>query len=189
MNRMILFLLLSAMFLGCSRRPESPEPNISGITEYKLESNPQEISPKMYNWEVLLTKEDSKNRSYEIIQTIRPMEESLTENRATTNILIDKKMIVPNQEGNIHFKLYIGDREPTQNMNGPGNIGHPIIFSGRGTGKGASSWIVLPGSKVGQVTPSDKGTPLSEGKLNLIQFVVSNANGEEFQADVILRRK
>jgi len=184
-----MFLLLSAMLVGCSRRVESPEPDASGITEYKLEPNPQEISPKMYNWEVMLTKADSKNGSYEIIQLTQPMKEDLQASQAATKVLIDGEMIVPNQDGIIHFKLHVGDTKPAENMNAPGNIGHPIIFSGRGTGKGSSNWIVLPGSEVGQVTPSGQGTLLSEGKLSLIQFVVSNADGETFLADVMLRRK
>ena len=30
---------------------------------------------------------------------------------------------------------------------------------------------------------------MSDGKLNLIQFIVTKADGEKFQRDVVLRRK
>jgi hypothetical protein len=98
-------------------------------------------------------------------------------------------MIVADQDGIVPFRLYVGDKEPTRNTNGPGNIGQPIVFSGNGTGKGASSWIVLPGARVDRVTPSRKGTRLSNGRLSLIQYIVTNDRGERFQADVVLRRR
>ena len=98
-------------------------------------------------------------------------------------------MIVPNQDGLIDFKLYIGEKQPKPNMPGPGSMGEPIIFSGRGTGKGESNWIYLPGSKVDNVIPAVKGTGMSDGKLNLIQFIVTKADGEKVQTDVVLRRK
>ena len=70
-----------------------------------------------------------------------------------------------------------------------GNIGQPIIFSGRGTGKSESNWIVLPGTKVEHVVPAAKGIQLRDGRLNLLQFIVINDSGEEFRADAMLRRK
>ena len=161
---------------------------ISGIADYKFDSNPQEIKPKMYNWEITLNAANSTNGIYEIIQVTRLLSEDGA-NRTTTNVLMDGKMVVPNEAGIIHFKLSIGDKVPKQNMNGPGKIGQPIIFSGIGTGKGSSAWIVLPGSKVEQTTPSDKGTKLSDGKLNLIRYAVANDGGEKFQVDVMLCRK
>jgi hypothetical protein len=167
---------------------EPPASGVSGVVEYRFEPAPRKISSKLHNWEVVLSKADAMGNRYDIIQVTRPIEENLTAPPATTNVLIDEKMIVPNEDGNIRFTLHAGDKWPAKNMNAPGNIGHPIIFSGVGTGIGASSWIVLPGANVGQVTPA-KRTRLSEGKLTLIQFVVSNADGERFETDVILRRK
>ena len=70
-----------------------------------------------------------------------------------------------------------------------GHVGVPIIFSGRGTGRGESNWIILPGSKIEQVVPTPKGTRLSGGRLGLIQFTVSDDRGEQYQVEVVLRRK
>lgn len=184
-----MLLALLAIGLGNSFTAKSAETNLSGITEYTFEPNPQEISPKMYNWEVKLSKVDSQNGAYEIVQFTKPRKAGAKPVDTPTTVLIDSQMIVPNQDGIINFKLYVGDKEPKQNMGRRGSIGQPIIFSGRGTGKGESTWIVLPGSKVDQVAPSVKGAQLSNGKLNLIQFIVTNDGGEKFQADVILRRK
>ena len=184
-----VLVVLLAGSLGNSFAAKSAETNFSGITEYVFEPNPREISPKMYNWEIKLSKVDSQNGVYEILQITKPRKADSKLVEAATMVLIDSKMIVPNQDGMINFKLYVGDKEPKQNMGRQGNIGQPIIFSGRGTGKGESTWIVLPGNKVDQVTPSVKGAQLSNGKLNLIQFVVTNDGGEKFQADVIFRRK
>lgn len=180
---------LLAVSLGNSFAAISAETNFSGITEYVFEPNPQEISPKMYNWEVKLSKTDSQNGAYEIVQITQSRKADSKPVDAATTVLIESKMIVPNQDGIINFKLYVGDKEPKQNMGRRGNIGQPILFSGRGTGKGESTWIVLPGTKVDQVAPSVKGAQLSNGKLNLIQFIVTNDGGKKFQADVILRRK
>ncbi|MGE5304790.1 MAG: hypothetical protein ACM3TN_15880 [Alphaproteobacteria bacterium] len=180
---------LLAIGLGNSFPANSAETNFSGITEYVFEPNPQKISPKMYNWEIKLSKADSQNGAYEIVQITRPRKADSKPVEAATTVLIESKMIVPNRDEVINFKLYVSDKEPKQNMGRRGNIGQPIIFSGRGTGKGESNWIVLPGSKMEQVAPSVKGAQLSNGQLNLIQFIVTNDRGEKFQADVILRRK
>jgi len=50
-------------------------------------------------------------------------------------------------------------------------------------------WIVLPGPKIEQVVPTAAGTPLSDGRLRLIEFIVSDEHGEPFQVQVVLRRK
>jgi hypothetical protein len=169
-------------------------PAISGITDYKFDPNPQEPASKMYNWDVILDAADSTNGNYVIVQITTPLKEDAKAGDTTTKVLIDRNhhdeaIVGTNQDGIIHFDLHIGDKEPVQNMNGKGKIGQPIIFSGTGTGIGASDWIVLPGSKVDQTTPSDKGTKLVDGKLNLIRYVVTNDDGEKFQIDVMLCRK
>jgi hypothetical protein len=166
---------------------------VSSITDYQFNPNPEEPAPKMYNWEVMLDTADSTNGTYEIVQITKPIKQDAKASDTITNVLIDRDrldnnaMIGTNEDGIIDFKLYIGDKEPTQNMNGRGKIGQPVIFSG--AGKGSSTWVVLPGSKVDQTAPSDKGTKLSDGKLNLISYVVSNDGGDKFQVDVMLCRK
>lgn len=184
-----MLVALLAIGLGSPFAVNSAETNFSGIIEYVFEPNPQEINPKMYNWEVRLNEVDSRNGTYEIVQITKPRKTDPKAADSAPKVLVESKMIVPNQDGIIDFKLYVGDKEPKQNMGRRGNIGHPIIFSGRGTGKAESSWIVLPGTQVDRVAPSGKGTQLSDGRLSLIQFIVTNDGGEKFQADVILRRK
>jgi hypothetical protein len=189
-----ILIMLLAIALRSPFSVKSAETNVSGIIDYKFDPNPQEPAPKMYNWEVMLNAVDSTNGTYEIIQFTKPIKEDAKDSDATTKVLIDRdmdneEMVTTNENGIVHFVIHIGDKEPTQNMNGRGKIGQPLIFSGRGTGKGASTWIVLPGSKVDQTTPSDKGTKFSDGKLNLIRYVVTNGDGEKFQADVLLQRK
>jgi len=174
--------------LAAASPVNSEESGFSGISEYSFEPNPQEIKPKMYNWEIKLNRSDSRNGTYEIAQITRLKSDSTAADGKST-VLVDSKVIVPNQDGIIDFKLYVGDKEPKQNMGRRGNIGQPIIFSGVGTGNAQSGWIVLLGAKVDQVVPSSKGTRLSNGGLSLIQFTVTNDRGETFQDDVILRRK
>ena len=167
---------------------QSAETGISGIIEYVFDPNPQEITPKLYNWEIKLNSTDSRTGSYEIVQITKPLRAEPNAHDSAS-VLIDSQMIVLNTDGIINFKLYIGEKQPKPNMPGPGSMGEPIIFSGRGTGKGESNWIYLPGSKIDRVVPSEKGTKMSDGKLNLIQFIVTKADGEKFQTDVVLRRK
>lgn len=181
-------LVLLAGSLGSAFAVRSAETNFSGINEYFFDPNPKEIKPKMYNWEIRLNQSDSGNGTYEIAQITRPTKGATTAAN-TTDVLVESKIIVPNQDGIIDFKLYVGEKEPKQNMGRRGYVGHPIIFSGIGTANAQSSWIVLPGATVDQVVPSGKGTRLSNGILSLIQFTVTNAAGEKFQANVILRRK
>jgi len=183
-----MLVALLAMGLGSPFAVNSAETNFSGIIEYVFEPNPQKINPKMYNWEVKLNEADSRNGTYEIVQITKPRKTDPKAADTAPKVLVESKMIVPNQDGIIDFKLYVGEKEPKQNMGRRGNIGHPIIFSGRGTGKAESNWIVLPGTKVDRVAPSGKGTQLSDGRLSLIQFIVTNDGGEKFQSDVILRR-
>ena len=171
-------------------RPNKTEvlkPDVSGIVNYTFEPEPEKISPRMYNWELILTEADSRNAAWEIVQVTQPSADTPRSDPAVTKTLIDSKMIVPDQNGKIHFMLHAGNKEPTLNMGAPGNVGHPIIFSGRGTGKGASSWIVLPGSKIQQVFPAKTGTRLVDGTLRIIRFVGFNNAGDRFQSDVILR--
>ena len=187
------FITLLAICFSFRSLVQSAEIDESGILSYTFDPNPQEIKPKLYNWEVRLSASDSTNGAYEIIQVSQPVGGGATP--ATTNVLIGvsqmshKEMIVTNGSGKIDFMLHVGDKEPTRNMNGQGNLGLPLIFSGKGTGKGESDWIVVPGYKIDRVIPSEKGTQMVEGKLRLIQFVVSNTQGENIQAEVILRRR
>ena len=189
MNRIIPIVVLTMTLLGCTRQTESSKSDVSGIVSYTFESEPEKISPKMHNWELKLTEADSRNTAWAIVQVTQPLADTPHSVRAVTTTLIDPEMIVPNQDGYIHFMLHAGNKEPTPNMGAPGNVGHPVIFSGRGTGKGASSWIVLPGSEIQQVSPSETGTPLVDGTLRIIRFVGVNADGDRFQSDVILRHE
>src|SRR5215831_19062893 len=187
--RQCSLLPLLAACLSSALAIQPAQTSFSGIVEYVFDPNPQEITPKVYNWEIKLNSIDSRTGSYEIIQITKPLRTEPTGRDSAPSVLIDNQMIVPNHEGIIDFKLYIGEKQPKPNMPGPGSMGEPIIFSGRGTGKGESNWIYLPGSKVDSVIPSEKGTKMSDGKLNLIQFIVTKADGEKFQTDVVLRRK
>ena len=166
----------------------TPSP-VSGIVSYIFEANPKEIKPKMYNWEVKLNPVDSRSGAYEIVQITTSIGAGATAAEPVTDILIESKAIVPASDSAIDFNLYIGDKTPKENMGRRGNSGQPIIFSGRGTGTGASSWIVFPGAKIARATPSVAGTSMSDGKLLLIRFLVSNDHGGQFQTDVVLRRK
>jgi len=161
---------------------------VSGIVSYVFEANPKEIKPKMYNWEVKLSPADSRS-AYEIVQTTRSIGAGASGAEPVTNVLVESKAIVPASDSAITFNLYIGDKAPKENMGRRGNSGEPIIFSGRGTGTGASSWIVFPGAKIARATPSVAGTPMSDGNLLLIRFLVSDDHGGQSQTDVILRRK
>lgn len=189
MNRIITILMLAMAFPGCTRQTEVPKPDLSGIVNYTFEPEPETISPKMYNWEFLLSEADSRNVAWAIVQVTRPSADTPRSDPEVTKTLIGPEMIVPNQDGVIHFMLHAGDKDPTLKMGAPGNIGHPISFSGRGTGIGTSSWIVLPGSEIQQVSPSETGTLLVDGTLRIIQFVGVNDAGDRFQSDVILRRQ
>ena len=181
--------MLTMTLLGCRRQTEVPKPDVSGIVKYTFEPEPETISPKMYNWELMLTEADSRNAAWAIVQVTQSSTDTPRSDPAVTKTLIDSEMIVPDQTGQIHFMLHAADKDPTLNMGAPGNVGHPIIFSGRGTGKGASNWIVLPGSEIQQVFPSEAGTPLVDGTLRIIGFVGLNDAGDRFQSDVILRHE
>src|SRR5215831_17720816 len=160
--RQWILLLLLAAGLRNAFAAQATVASFSGIIEYAFEPNPQEITPKLYNWEIQLSSIDSRTFSYEIVQITKPVKAQPNARESAPNVLIDNRVIVPNQDGFIRFKLYIGEKQPKQNMPGPGSMGEPIIFSGKGTGKGQSNWIYLPGSKVDRVVPSEKGTKMSD---------------------------
>ena len=189
MNRIATILLLVLTLPACTRQAAVRNPDVSGIVNYTFQAEPEKISPKMYNWELRLTEADSQNAAWAIVQVTRPLEDTLGSDQEVTKVLIDPEIIVPDQDGYIHFTLHAGDKEPTPNMGAPGNVGQPVSFSGRGTGKGASSWIVLPGSEIQGVAPSETGTPLVDGTLRFIRFITVNAAGDRFQSDVMLRHE
>jgi hypothetical protein len=167
---------------------KAADANISGIADFKFNPNPQEIKPKLYNWEIRLSPADSRAGSYEIVQ-ITIVHASGSAAAPTTSVLVDSSLLTPNMDGQIDFNLYVGDKKPTQDMGRQGDTGQPIIFSGIGTAKAQSGWIILPGAKAGRVSPSPKGTRLSKGALNLIEFTGDNARGDRYEAEVMLRKK
>jgi hypothetical protein len=184
-----LLLLLLAAATAHPFAAMSAGEEFSGIASYAFEPNPQEITPKMYNWRVTLSKADSQRGAYEIVQFTRPKRANSKALEPAQNVLVESKMIAVNQDGVVDFNLYVGDRTPKANMGLHARAGEPIIFSGKGTGKGESNWIVLPGPKIDQAVPSTKGTSLADGRLRLIQFAVNDERGEPFQVDVVLTRK
>ena len=103
-------------------------------------------------------------------------------------VIVDSNIIIPDQDGFIDFRLHVGDAQPKQNMGRRGDGGEPIIFSGIGTAKAESGWIVLPGEHIDQMLPAPRGTPLKRGKLDLIQINFHNDHGDKFRADLFLRR-
>src|SRR5215470_9678595 len=78
---------------------QSAETSISGIIEYVFDPNPQEIAPKVYNWEIKLNSIDSRTGSYEIVQTTQPLRAQPNGRDSAVSVLIDAQMIVPNQDG------------------------------------------------------------------------------------------
>jgi len=180
---------LVAALLACVLARPLAQTDVSGIVTYLYESNPSEIKPKMYNWEVRLNQADSHAGAYEVIQLTRPTTANAKGADVGPQVLVESKVITLGEDGAVHFNLYVGDKTPKENMGRRGHSGEPIIFSGIGTGNSASSWIVFPGATIARTVPSPKGTRLVDGKLSLIQFIVSDDRGEQFQTDVVLRRK
>lgn len=165
----------------------SAKADFSGIIDYKYTAIPQEIAPKLHNWEIRLNKADSRNGTYQIVQIITPEKAAL--GAPSMAVIVDSNIIVPDQDGIIDFQLHVGDAQPKQNMGRRGDGGEPIIFSGIGTAKAESGWIVLPGEHIDQMLPAPRGTPLKRGKLELIQIKFHNDQGDKFRADLFLRRK
>ena len=181
--------LLFVLGLSGVAAAPSAQTDFSGIVSYVYEANPQGIKPKMNNWEIRLCTADSRNGVYEIVQINKRLQPGATAVDTTPNVIVDSKLVAVGPDGSIAFALYVGDKVPKENMGRRGNSGEPVILTGHGTGRGTSSWVVFPGSKIERATPSVAKTPLTDGTLPIIQFVVSNERGERFQTDVILRRK
>jgi len=175
--------------LGSALASPSAQSEVSGIVSYRYEPDPREIKPKMYNWEIRLSPADSQGAAYEIIQITRPTKTSANAADVSSQVLVESKVITSGQDGAVDFNLYVGDKTPKENMGRRGRSGQPIIFSGIGTGNSASSWIVFAGAQVERVVPSLQVAKLLDGTLRLILFVVSDERGEQFQTDVVLRRK
>src|SRR5262249_40036153 len=117
-----ILLSLLAAGLSSSLAAQSPETSFSGISEYVFNPNPQEITPKAYNWKIKLTSIKSRTGSYETFQITKPLRAQPNGRDSTSSVLIDGQMIVPNQAGLIDFKLYIGEKQPKPNMPGPGSM-------------------------------------------------------------------
>lgn len=182
------WVFVAALLGGVVATP-SAQTEVSGIVSYVYEPNPSDIKPKMYNWEVRLSREDSRGGPYEIVQITRPTKAKATAADSVSQELVESRVITPGQDGTVAFHLYVGDKAPKENMGRRGRSGQPIIFSGIGTGSAASSWIVFAGAQIERVVPSPAGTRLRDGTLRLIQFIVRDERGEQSETDVVLRRK
>jgi hypothetical protein len=188
-SRSALMYAIMAALLGSVLARPSAQTDVSGIVSYVYEANPSEIKPKMYNWEIRLNQADSHAGAFEIIQMTRPTRANAKAADVAPQVLVESKVITPSQDGLVHFNLYVGDKTPHENHGRRGVSAQPIILSGIGTGNAASSWIVFPGATIGRVVPSPRGTRLVDGTLSLIQFIVTDDRGEQFQTDVVLKRK
>src|SRR5215475_4300769 len=95
------WILLPSLAAGLSSplAAQSAETTISGIIEYVFDPNPQEITPKVYNWEIKLNSIDSRTGSYEIVQITKPLRAQPNGRDSALSVLIDTQMIVPNQDG------------------------------------------------------------------------------------------
>jgi hypothetical protein len=160
---------------------------VSGITDYVFDAAPQTVARKMFNWEVTLSAADSKKWGYEVVQ-VNHFLSAEAKIRDTTNVLVDSKMLAPNPTGIVHFALCVGSKEPRPNVGGPDQIGEPIVYAGLGTTKVQSDWITLPGTQINRAAPSGKGTELVNGQLKMMEYEVTNKDGQKVQTAVIFRR-
>jgi hypothetical protein len=171
--------------LGCVQHAAAEETN--GIIGFSRCPNPQPITPRKWNWEVKLDKNSSKQHRYQLVQKTESLpRQGQQPGKRTTRILIDTASIVASQRGAIHFKIHTGDERPAPNMNGE-NIGLGLSFSGIGTGKGASNWIVLPGTKILDVSVFEKGS-LQGGVIKFLEFQSQTSNGEKYGSTVSLKQ-
>jgi hypothetical protein len=181
-----ILLTLMVTGLGSLFAVTSAQTNISGIIKYFVEPNPEEFGPRMYNWEVALNIEDSKSGPYAIVQIIKPLRGKPKATDTAPQRIIDSDMITQGKDGIIAFKLGIGLKEPKQIPDGSGNVSQPVIFTCKGSGKGESNWVNFPGAAFNRVIPSDAGTILSNGRLTLIRFIVTDDGGAELESDIML---
>ncbi len=161
---------------------------VSGITDFAFDAAPQAVTRKMYNWEITLSAADSKKGKYEIVQVNHYLSAD-GKTPDTTNVLIDSAMVSSSPSAIVHFAVAAGDKQPKQNMGAPGQIGEPIVYLGLGTTKVSSDWITLPGTQIDRAAPSGKGTELVDGALTMIEFDVTDKDGQKVQSKVMLRRE
>jgi len=100
----------AAAWLGSAGAWPTAQTEDSGIVSYLFEPNPTQVKPKMYNWEVWLSKADSQLGSFEIIQLTRPTNTKSNVAAVVPQVLVDSKVLVTGPDGSVHFKLFIGDR-------------------------------------------------------------------------------
>lgn len=111
-NAMWIAVLFLAAALGAPVAAAT-DADVSGIRDYKFEPDPKEIKPKLYNWEIRLNQGDSRKSQYEIVQVTTAGSAGA---QPATTVLVDSSLLTPNMDGLIDFNLYIGDKQPTQDM-------------------------------------------------------------------------
>jgi hypothetical protein len=143
-------------------------------------TNPNQITPRKWNWEIKLSPEQSK-RPFQIAQeTVGKNGQEST----FSQVLFTEKDLQKNPGDIVHFKLHTGDENPTVNMNKKGNVGLGVSFSRVGGGYGSSSWIVLPGNIVKSAV-REQGF-LAKGELILISFETVDSVGNKYTTDLKL---
>lgn len=144
--------------------------------------NPNNITPRKWNWEIELTPIQSKSR-FRIVQQTNGKKGLEPE---FTRILFSESELQKSSGDVIHFKLYSGDENPTLNMNKKGNVGLGVSFSRVGGGFGTSSWIVLPGRIVKSEVPQQGY--LTNAALLLLSIDTRDSMGNDYKTDLRLEQ-
>ncbi len=143
-------------------------------------TNPNQITPRKWNWEIKLSPEQSKRRFQIVQETVGKNGPEST----FSQVLFTEKDLQKSLGDIVHFKLHTGDENPTVNMNNKGNVGLGVSFSRVAGGYGSSSWIVLPGKIVKSAVHEQRF--LTKGELILISFETVDSVGNKYMTDLKL---
>ena len=175
---------------GFHKEDEQPEHAVkaSGITDFQHDAQSKDEFTKPYRWVAHLTEADSKDRKYEVVQI-----DQLPDDTTKTKVVVESSMVQP---GNDTYGLQVGLSDKT--TAGTGNMAEMfglqedisvscVDASNQPTGVGASAFVSLPGSMMTGIDASPNGTPLTDGTLRFARYHSTNAKGDAYLTDVVLR--
>jgi len=177
------------------KEPTAPDA-FSGIWKFSLNRKPQvtEASWGRWQWRVVLSAEDSRKATYQIVQTTHKLAaDGKPADAGKSRVVIEPHYLAANKAGRIDVTFYSGDDKAnfdTGAMDSLYGAAHqiaiPAMLSGHGTGRSMGSSLNLPGHKLLKSESLEQGK-LADGSLPLARFTSQDDNGTTYETTVSLQ--
>lgn len=151
-----------------------------GIINYSELSPP---SPFSKAWDVRL--QATEKQRFQIVR-LTSKKDSLQGTPSESKVVFTSKDLQKNPGDQMYFRISLSSEAPTQNMNGPSQMGMGLSFSRIGGGYGTSNWIVFPGTKLISIQPNKSGN-IKDDRLLFLTIESEDSMGKQYRTNLELQ--